>query len=285
MHSNSKQSAGRADKPGVAAKTKTEAGHSRKRWTTLWSWAGKRNRATAILREKTAVLHALENVLPLVVGGLFVHGVYAWTTLPPDAGPLLGSISLAAAAISGFVYRSAVRPGLVPPRYTNLLAASIAAIVLVNIAAYVCIGFDTNQVVFVALLLFGIGRVFRSLPWVVALHVITLVMWTYLARLIFATPVWEVLTSLIIAVAVISIRDARCRGQSFRQLEEEKDQQKTTDQDLHTREEYNQLAIRAANDGHWYWNLQTDEIHFSAAWAAMLGFDEKEISNEWGVRS
>src|SRR5215211_3033834 len=56
---------------------------------------------------------------------------------------------------------------------------------------------------------------------------------------------------------------------------------------LREREQRYALAIRAANDGIWDWNLKTNEIYFSARWKEMLGYTEDEIRadvNEWFKR-
>jgi diguanylate cyclase (GGDEF)-like protein/PAS domain S-box-containing protein len=48
-----------------------------------------------------------------------------------------------------------------------------------------------------------------------------------------------------------------------------------------------ELAIRGANDGLWDWNLMSGEMHFSARWKAVIGYEEHELDDrleEWESR-
>ncbi len=48
-----------------------------------------------------------------------------------------------------------------------------------------------------------------------------------------------------------------------------------------------QLAIEGTGEGIWDWNPQTNKVHFSKQWKAMLGYEEDEISDhveEWSKR-
>jgi len=58
----------------------------------------------------------------------------------------------------------------------------------------------------------------------------------------------------------------------------------TMTRQLRESEERYAVAVRAAKDGIWDWNLKTNEIYYSARWKEMLGYKEHEIGaypNEW----
>jgi diguanylate cyclase (GGDEF)-like protein/PAS domain S-box-containing protein len=61
-------------------------------------------------------------------------------------------------------------------------------------------------------------------------------------------------------------------------------ERKQMEEALRTGGERYALAVQAANEGLWDWNLKTNEIYFSSHWKAILGYEEQEIQpsiDEW----
>jgi len=70
----------------------------------------------------------------------------------------------------------------------------------------------------------------------------------------------------------------------YEQAKQEITERQRVEDALRESEERYALAVRAANDGLWDWNLKKSQIYYSPRWKQMLGYTDQEISdnpNEW----
>jgi diguanylate cyclase (GGDEF)-like protein/PAS domain S-box-containing protein len=90
----------------------------------------------------------------------------------------------------------------------------------------------------------------------------------------------EVVLSSLADYAAVALENADL----YQQARQEITERQRVEDALRESEERYALAVRAANDGLWDWNLKKSQIYFSPRWKHMLGFSDQEISdnpNEW----
>jgi diguanylate cyclase (GGDEF)-like protein/PAS domain S-box-containing protein len=90
----------------------------------------------------------------------------------------------------------------------------------------------------------------------------------------------EVVLSSLAAYAAVALENADLYLQARQEITE----RQRIESALRESEERYALAVRAANDGLWDWNLKKGQIYYSPRWKQMLGYTEEEISdnpNEW----
>jgi diguanylate cyclase (GGDEF)-like protein/PAS domain S-box-containing protein len=68
----------------------------------------------------------------------------------------------------------------------------------------------------------------------------------------------------------------------YEQARDEIELRREVEEALRESEERYALAVKGANDGIWDWDLRTNQIHYSARWKAMLGFQDNEVGNTIG---
>ncbi|HSB66859.1 MAG TPA: EAL domain-containing protein, partial [Anaerolineales bacterium] len=90
----------------------------------------------------------------------------------------------------------------------------------------------------------------------------------------------EVVLSSLADYAAVALDNAGLYHQARQEISE---RQRVEDALRESEERYS-LAVRAANDGLWDWNLNKGTIYYSPRWKQMLGFSDEEITedpNEW----
>jgi diguanylate cyclase (GGDEF)-like protein/PAS domain S-box-containing protein len=90
----------------------------------------------------------------------------------------------------------------------------------------------------------------------------------------------EVVLSSLAAYAAVALENADL----YQQARQEITERQRIESALRESEERYALAVRAANDGLWDWNLKKGQIYYSPRWKQMLGYSDEEISdnpNEW----
>ena len=83
------------------------------------------------------------------------------------------------------------------------------------------------------------------------------------------------------AVSVSPVREKQGRISYFVGILEDVSEAKHAEQALKESKDRLDLVIRGSNDGIWDWNVTTNEVYFSPRWKSMLGYQDREIANNF----
>ena len=171
-----------------------------------------------------------------------------------------------------------MRRKLIPVRRFPLVALGMAAFVLLY--AFTSLRFVENPstVAVIAVLFFVSGATAPSLVWHFVLVAMAAAGWLGIAWSALSLQDFYYWTLVLVSAAVLSAANVYFRR---RNAGEHAPPAPAGDR-FHR--EYLERAVEGTQDGLWYWELKGDVFHFSAAWAALLGFEKSELKthpDEW----
>lgn len=171
-----------------------------------------------------------------------------------------------------------LRRDLIPLRALPFVVAGIAASILVY--AFISLRFVDKPatVAVIAFLFFVSGATTLSVRWHSVVLAMAAVGWVGLGRSSMPVQDFWYWTLVLVSAAALSTANV------FRRRRRGSDLVPQAPSGDRFQREYLERAVEGTQDGLWYWELKGDVFHFSAAWAALLGFERSELKNhpdEW----
>lgn len=124
------------------------------------------------------------------------------------------------------------------------------------------------------------GATLWSLPWHGLVTGAAVTVWCVSARPVLAVEAWFYWLVVLLATAGLSAVNVQYRAWKQRRLAGTG----VAPPEGMLAKEHFERAVAGTRDGLWYWELKSDVFHFSAAWAALLGYSPEELTkhpNEW----
>ncbi len=179
-----------------------------------------------------------------------------------DAAFLIARANLLTAAACLGLW-AVVRRSTLPVRQAHALGSTAALVILGDSLFQLNLLAEPQQTATVALVVLGAGSVFLSPGWLTFTLVVSLGAWGLTAWPVLPQAEFLMLACGLLVAAALSVAGHASRLRKHRQrcsalLEEER------------RKHIHEVAIQGANHGLWYWDLETDTIHFSPQWKSML---------------
>ena len=232
------------------------------------------------------VLERLVRALP-ALALVFAGSAASDLVVGHELGRHLAASGSVMAVISFWMYRSIGAKRMSPVKAHRTLAAA-AAMAVANSMAHLYFAASPREIV-VLLGVFGLlSYTALSLRWLLAIEGVAIAAWISVAWNSNLFWPWLPLTGVLAAGAALSVVIVRRRATRLRAgcrkrvIEERLEMQARTER--HRKQLRETLAVAGAGDGHWYWDLKTEKTYFSDQWAALLGFEPGELSDnpdEW----
>lgn len=177
-----------------------------------------------------------------------------------------------------------LRRQFMPIRFAHAVAAFVFAAALfhgaVSVNTSAGSGESSPATAFFLIILLS-GATLWSLPWHGVVTVSAVIVWCLTARPVLPVAAWFYWLVVLLTTAILSAANVQYRV--WKQGRETSAAIVPQPEGMLEREHF-ERAVAGTRDGLWYWELKSDVFHFSAAWAALLGFTPEELAthpNEW----
>ena len=232
------------------------------------------------------VLERLASALP-ALALVFAGSAASDLVVGHELGRHLAASGSVMAVVSFWMYQSIGTKRIATAKAHQALAAA-TAMAVANSIAHLYFAASPREIVLL-LGVFGLlSYTALSLRWLLTIEGVAIAAWISVAWNSNLFWSWLPLTAVLAAAAAVSVVIVRRRVTRLRAdcrkrvIEERLEMQARTER--HRKQLRETLAVAGAGDGHWYWDLKTEKTYFSDQWAALLGFEAGELSDnpdEW----
>ncbi|MBI2685482.1 MAG: EAL domain-containing protein [Acidobacteria bacterium] len=219
----------------------------------------------------------LRSILPVLAGAYLLYAAAAAYLLRSGEVRLAGGVSALAAGAISLVLWLLIRADKVPMRMVHPAAAVVAGAVLANGWTGMPVSTWPTPATVVFLVVATSGVALYSLAWYWLIAGACLASWVAASWLLLPANDLAYWALILLCAAGLSGANLQYRLWKLRRK----------NKGVAFSSEYLEKAIAGTQDGLWYWELKSDVFHFSPAWAAMLGFEPRELAKspeEWMSR-
>jgi PAS domain S-box-containing protein len=225
------------------------------------------------------VLQIARMVLPGV--GVFLLLAGTLDTFP-DTDPVPGAVFVATWVAAAIVLAlgASLKSGIIPVRHANAAVSCAAAAVVMQAIAQVWVGPLALPTIHFLIVILGASSVLLSWRWLVVTVAGSLAGWIL--------SVWSLspgdqlpmvtLGAALSLAAILAFTLHRQRLNAYRNRFRNQMIEARHKESLRQAQSRYESAVRGANDGLWFWDLDTQQIYGSARWAQMVGYPDGAVS-------